>query len=123
MTKTVVDVGNCDMDHDSIASLLQANFEVSLLRAHSAAQALELLRDQPVDLVLVNRKLDRDQSEGLKLIQQIKADPTSSDTPCMLVSNFSDAQDRAVAAGAAPGFGKQQLRDPQTKDRLAAFLS
>ncbi len=40
----------------------------------------------------------------------------------MLVSNYEDAQQDAVARGALPGFGKAALRQPETRNRLAAIL-
>ena len=36
----------------------------------------------------------------------------------MLVSNFEDAQAEAEAAGALPGFGKTQMYDPRTRERI-----
>jgi hypothetical protein len=41
----------------------------------------------------------------------------------MLVSNYGDAQADAVAIGALRGFGKVELRDPATRDRLAEVLN
>lgn len=121
--KTVVDVGNCDLDHDSLCAMLDAHFQVSVIRAHSVAEAIDALRASDVDLLLVNRKLDRDQADGLTLIQEVKADPALASTACMLISNFGSAQQAASAAGAEVGFGKQQLRDPQTVALLSRFLA
>jgi len=123
MAKTVVDVGNCSMDHGSLRAMLEANFPVSLIQAHSADEALELLRTKQVDLLLVNRVFDRDQGDGLDLIKRVKADPELAPTECMLISNFDSYQQQAVAAGAKPGFGKQGLREIETKERLAEFLA
>ena len=36
-----------------------------------------LCESEPFDLVLVNRKLDSDYSDGLEIIKQIKADPNA----------------------------------------------
>ena len=102
--------------------MLDMNFEVSLVRTHSADEAFDVLRSRRVDLLLVNRKLDRDQSDGLAIIQGVKADPELAATPCMLITNFDEHQQKAIAAGAEPGFGKQRLQDPATKDLLARFL-
>ncbi len=41
----------------------------------------------------------------------------------MLISNFQDAQQEAVAAGAFPGFGKSQLYDDSTSERLRDALA
>jgi hypothetical protein len=40
----------------------------------------------------------------------------------MLISNFPDAQFAAEEVGAAPGFGKQELREPATLQKLGQFL-
>jgi CheY-like chemotaxis protein len=122
MTKTVVDVGNCEMDHGSLRAMLEPSFQVSLIQAHSADEALDLLRSRHVDLLLVNRKLDRDQSDGLEIIKRVKGDPELAATACMLISNFEESQQQARDAGAEPGFGKLRLQDAETKARLAKVL-
>ena len=40
----------------------------------------------------------------------------------MLLSNFPEAQEAAVKAGAEPGFGKAEFDRPETVERLARFL-
>ncbi len=40
----------------------------------------------------------------------------------MLLSNFPQYQEAAVAAGAEPGFGKAELDRPETLERLRRFL-
>jgi hypothetical protein len=41
----------------------------------------------------------------------------------MLITNYADHQDAAVAAGAHRGFGKKELGLPVTHQRLAAILT
>lgn len=123
MTKTVMDVGNCSMDHESLRAMLEANFKISPVQAHSAAEALDFLRANGVDLLLVNRIFDRDQDDGVELIKRIKADPELAGTACMLISNFAEFQQQAVAAGAEPGFGKQRLQATETRESLARLLT
>ena len=120
--KRVLDVGQCSPDHWSIKHLVEGELGAQVVQAHSLEQSLELLRQQPFDLVLVNRKLDADYSDGLEIIRQIKADAELAKTPVMLVSNYPEYQDEAVAAGAEPGFGKAQLNSPATRKRLEAYL-
>ncbi len=78
---------------------------------------------QPFDLVLINRKLDADYSDGLEILQAIKADPQMAAVPVMLVTNYAEHQDAAVAAGAVRGFGKLEYGDPQTLEKLRPFLA
>lgn len=120
--KRVLDVGNCSMDHGSISSLLQAAFGAEVVQAHGPDDAHELLGREQFDLVLVNRKLDQDYSDGLDIIKSIKADARHAHLPCMLITNYPDQQETAVAAGAVPGFGKKQLHDEATHAKLAQFL-
>src|SRR5262245_11470862 len=123
MTKRVLDVGNCVPDHAAIRTMLERNFRAEVVQADGPADALPLLKSEPFDLVLVNRKLDQDYSEGLDVIKTIKADPKLSALPCMLITNFPDQQQSAVAAGAEYGFGKKELYASDTQARLARFLT
>ena len=86
-------------------------------------EALAELRQQSFDLVLVNRIFDSDGSSGLEFIRRVKSDPTLSQVPIMLVSNYEESQAQAVAAGAVPGFGKASLGRPQMLERVGAFLA
>lgn len=122
MPRRVLDIGQCDMDHGMIRLLLQNHFNAEVVRAHNSTEAFALLREQPFDLALVNRILDCDQSEGLEIIRQMKADPALSSICVMLVTNFSDHEKQAVAAGAEPGFGKAALESEQTRQRLQRVL-
>ena len=122
MRKRVLDVGNCSADHAAIRSLIVGGFSAEVVQAHGLDDALAALRDDAFALVLVNRKLDRDFSDGLQVIQTIKSDPQLKATPVMMITNYQDHQQRAVDAGATWGFGKSQLQDPETAERLRRFL-
>ncbi|MBI2481838.1 MAG: response regulator, partial [Planctomycetia bacterium] len=74
MTKCVLVVGNCVPDHAAVRSLIESNFDARVIQAHGPEDALAMLRANKIDLVLVNRKLDRDYTDGLDVIKQIKAD-------------------------------------------------
>ena len=119
----VLSVGNCSLDEAALAMALRQQFPVEVVAAGDAHDALLALRRRPFHLVLVNRLLHRDGSEGLELIRQIKADPELAATPVMLVSNYAEYQKRAVSEGAEPGFGKSDLRSNVFCERLAAFLT
>jgi two-component system chemotaxis response regulator CheY len=73
-------------------------------------------------LILVNCTIPGEPSSGIEWIRQLKADDQTAGTPMMLVSNYPDAQQQAVAAGAAPGFGKAELGAGQTIEKLRPFL-
>ena len=122
MTKRVLDVGNCSLDHGAIRSLIESSFQAEVAQAHGADDALDLLGRGKFDLVLVNRKLDQDYSDGLDVIAAIKARPEHAAIPCMLITNYPEHQTAAVAAGCEPGFGKKTLHDRATHERLKKHL-
>lgn len=123
MTRRVLVIGNCNPDHAALSVLLKRGFQADVVRAHGAADALAELYRGRFDLVLVNRILDRDGSDGLELIRAIKAAPESTATPVMMLTDFPEHQARAVAAGAESGFGKAELQAAETRARLARFLT
>jgi DNA-binding response OmpR family regulator len=120
--KRVLDVGQCPPDHGAIRAMLVSLFGAEVDSALTTAQALQMLDDRAYDLVLVNRLLDLDRSEGTDLIRQMRSQAKLSSIPVMLVSDREDAQRRAVEAGAARGFGKAALHDPATEALLRPFL-
>lgn len=122
MPKRVLNVGQCDPDHASISRLL-ARWPVEVVRVHDGPGLQAALREDAAALVLINRKLDLDYSDGLELIRALKADPATAETPVMLVSNYPEYQAEAVSLGAEPGFGKAELDDRAVHERLATFLA
>ncbi len=122
MPKTVVDCGNCGPDYNAIRQIVQSNFEAVVLQTHSLEDTLALLAQRSVDLVTVNRKLDRDYSDGMDVIRGIKADPRFASVPIMLVTNYDEYQEAAAKVGAVRGFGKLTVRDPATVGLLQPYL-
>ncbi|RIK76006.1 MAG: response regulator [Planctomycetota bacterium] len=120
--RRVLDVGNCRPDHAAIRRLVEGGFGAEVVQAHGLDDALAELLSGRFDLVLVNRKLDRDYSDGIDIIRAVKADPALATTPIMLVTNYAEHQDAAVALGAERGFGKLEFDKPETRERLARFL-
>ncbi|HEV3164624.1 MAG TPA: response regulator [Isosphaeraceae bacterium] len=119
----ILDVGQCGFDHRMIASRLRSVFEAEVVAAATPAEALEQLRAGRFDLVLVNRVGDRDGAPGIDLIRTLKANADLATVPVMLVSDHEEAQADAEAAGAVPGFGKSQLSERETQERLARHLT
>jgi len=123
MAKNVVLVGHCGPD----ASYLRGAVSRAMKEAHIAlvddkAELDRALADR-VDLVLVNRQLDWgfETEQGIELIRQLRQQ--HPDLRLMLVSNYSEAQQQAVQAGAAPGFGKREIGTPRVTELLKSALS
>jgi CheY-like chemotaxis protein len=120
--KRVLSVGQCYADHLAITRTLEEHFSAEITAADDAEEALARLREVSFDLVLVNRIFDRDGSEGTALIKAMKSDDALKKIPVMLVSNYEDSQNEAVAAGATPGFGKAALGQPGMVERVRKVL-
>ena len=123
LMKTVLSVGQCGFDHGSITRFLRAHFDVDVTPAATAADGLAHLQQRTCDLVLVNRIFDADGDEGLAFIKSLKDDPKLAQLPVMLVTNYRDYTERAIALGALPGFGKSEVGSPDLVKRLASVLS
>jgi CheY-like chemotaxis protein len=121
--KKVLSVGQCGFDNFGIGRTIRKHFGTEVLTADSAEEAIAILVDGEITLVLINRVLDRDGSSGIDLIKQIKADPALEAIPIMLVSNYEDAQEEAIEAGAIAGFGKAALGTAATIERLKRHLA
>ncbi len=102
---------------------LLGHFDVHVDRVMHVEEALSALHGNRYELVLVNRLVFADGSDALPLIERMKADPELRAVPVMMISNYADAQNRAVAAGALPGFGKAAMNDAATIAQLKSVLS
>lgn len=124
MTKTarVLDVGNCDPDHGAIRWMIERNFDAQVDRATVESEAEAALAETAYDLVLVNRLLFANGHEGLKVIRVLKCNERTAKVPVMIISNFREAQEAAVAAGAVQGFGKSEIGSRETIENLANYL-
>jgi len=117
MKKRALDIGQCPPDHAAIRHLLESlNFDVR--KCDTPSDALRILAEHTYDLVLVNRKIDIDYSDGILLIQKLKQNERTKQCPVMLVSNYPEYQQKAVAAGAIPGFGKNELNKSSTTELI-----
>ncbi len=122
MSKRVLDVGNCQPDHAAIRQLIEGNFAATVIQVDRRQDALAALHSDPFDLVLINRKLNQDYSDGIEVIRAIKDDEALAGVPVMLITNYAEHQQEAIHAGAEPGFGKLELSNPTTLGKLGQFL-
>ncbi len=122
MSKRVLDVGNCGPDYASMKRFLTGTFDCTVEQSHGPEDTLAALRGGDFDLVLINRKLDRDYSDGIEILRQIKADAELQNTPVMLITNYAEQQDAAVKLGAERGFGKLEIGMLETRKKLQPIL-
>ncbi len=120
--KKILSIGQCFADHGALRRTFQKYFGAEVVGADDGAEALHLLQNEPFALVLVNRVLDGDGASGMDVLRQLKADAKAGAVPVMLVSNYEDAQQQAVAAGAVRGFGKAALGQPAMLGLVRPYL-
>jgi two-component system, response regulator, stage 0 sporulation protein F len=123
VTKRVLSVGQCVPDTKSLNGFLHAHFDLEIVPAKTGPEALDLLRKSAYDLVLINRKLDEDYSDGLEIIRAMQAEVQLATVPAMLISNYAEYQQEAVACGARYGFGKDHLGQADIVERLRPYLA
>lgn len=122
MPRTVLSVGQCRPDNAAITHFLKSNFDVEVITSDLPTDTATSISENAVDLVLINRKLDADYSDGMDILRSLKADDATAGIPVMLVSNFAEWQEKAVEAGALYGFGKSELTSPETLQRVKSAL-
>jgi DNA-binding NarL/FixJ family response regulator len=107
MSHCVVLVGHCGIDGPRLErELTQGMSETRVLRVNSETDLKRCLEDG-ADLLLINREPVGFDRQGVDLVREVCRD--NPDAKVMLVSDYSDAQQEAVSAGALPGFGKSTM--------------
>jgi two-component system, chemotaxis family, chemotaxis protein CheY len=122
MSKKVALVGHCGPDSSYLRmAVSKALRDAKVVAADDDLELKQLLRDG-VDLLLFNRVLDYGfrSDEGIDVIRQLRSDHPQ--VKMMLVSNYEDAQEAAVQAGALPGFGKREIGTPRVTQVLREAL-
>ena len=119
----VLSIGQCSADHGLISGYFSRKLGARVVGVDGVDEAQGANASEAIDLILVNRIGDADGASGLDAIRTLKATPGLAEIPVMLVSNYVEAQEKAVALGALPGFGKGELGAEATLERLRASLS
>jgi DNA-binding response OmpR family regulator len=97
-------------DQDSIRSLIEALVSArghQVVAAKTGAKALELALIAPPDIVLLDLHLPGS-FDGFDVCERLRANPTTSAVPVVVISASDDTENRARAArtGATSYFGK-----------------
>lgn len=120
MSGIVLGVGHCEHDSGRIRKVVE-EFGCSFEVVPDKEAALEAMKDSLYILLLPNRLIGSDENAGLDIIKAVVTD-TEIDVPVMLISAIESAQQAAVAAGALPGFGKNQLETGEAASVLSKVL-
>ena len=110
MSKTVLLVGHCGPDSSYLKMIVKkAIADVQIVSVDDSRSLTHALETKDPGLILFNRELGYgfDPSTGVEAIALLRQ--TNPNLKMILVSNYSDAQKAAEAAGALPGFGKNEL--------------
>ncbi len=111
-------VGHCGPDAIMLKTVVQRALPEASVELVNDQAALDAALAGEV-VLLVNRELDgafHAGTGGIDLVRHLAQ--LDSPPPMLLVSNFEEAQSEAQAAGAMPGFGKSNLYDEDTTQRL-----
>ena len=120
--KKVVLVGHCGADSSYLRiAVASAGPGISVVSVDDE-DGLSAALSAGAELVLINRIIDWgfDEQEGVALISRLRR--THPNLKTMLVSNYAESQQAAVAAGALPGFGKREIGTPKVKELLRNAL-
>ena len=123
MSKTVLLVGHCGPDSSYLRMIVKkAEPEVSVIAADDSRELTRALETTDPALVLFNRELGYgfDPATGVEAIELLRKNYPN--LKMILVSNYAEAQQAAVAAGALPGFGKRELGTPRVLEVLREAL-
>ncbi len=114
-------VGHCGPDMYMLRTAVERAVPGTAIETVNDAASLSVVLSKGA-VLLVNRVLDGDFAGegGIELIREVSRGDSAP--ICLLISNFDDAQEDAVAAGAKPGFGKDDLYEEETARKLREAL-
>ncbi|TGL64900.1 response regulator [Leptospira sarikeiensis] len=103
-----------------ICELLELdNFEV--LKAHNAEEAVQIIEDNPLDLILMDIELPG--VDGLTLTRQLKSDKKTKEIPIIAVTAFAMKGDAQKAYGAGcDGYITKPIDTRKFIDQISTFI-
>ena len=123
MSKNILLVGHCGADSSYLRmTVKKALGDVQIQIVEDSQELNQALATKQVDLILFNRQLDYgfDSDQGVDVIRSLRL--SHPNAKMMLVSNYPEAQQEALAAGALPGFGKRELGSARVTELLRNAL-
>jgi two-component system, chemotaxis family, chemotaxis protein CheY len=123
MSKRIALIGHCGPDSSYLRMAVgRAGRDIEIIAADDGVD-LQRVLDEGVDLLLFNRVLDYgfEETEGVELLRKLRN--KHPELKMMLVSNYPEAQDAAVKAGALPGFGKREIGSPRVTEMIREAIT
>lgn len=121
MSTRIVLVGHCGVDGPRLKEAIESGASPCEVLRINTLEELESVCREGADLLLVNREPVGFDEQGMDLVRDLcKRYPGQK---VMLVSDYEDAQQEAVQAGALPGFGKAELGSPRLVETVKEALS
>ena len=117
----VILVGHCGIDGPRLQQEISSkapDFDVTRI---NDLEELESAVKEGADLLLVNREPVGFEEEGVDIIRDVHQ--KYPDQKMMLVSDYPEAQDEAVKAGALPGFGKADIGSTKLVETVKGALA
>ncbi len=115
----VILVGHCIPDSMFLTRFVRKHAKGATVERVNKDAALTEVLGQPM-VLLINRVLDGRFADlsGQRVLEQTLNTPSVP----LLISNHADAQQAASEAGALRGFGKAELGNPESAQRLLAAM-
>jgi len=104
--KKVILVGNCDYDGPQMKSVIEREYDAEVQDIKSMDEAMMIIDEEDLNLILINRIGDLDSRNGLELIDYVV---NKNKGPIILITNYHDKMNEAVEHGALEGFGKEDI--------------
>ncbi len=116
-------VGHCGPDAYALRSALNTILPGAAVEFVGSEAELQAALSTST-LLLVNRVLDGEYAtdSGIELIRGLSGSVSKPMPKTMLVSNFPEAQEEAVQAGALPGFGKMKMNSEDARRKIRAAV-
>ena len=105
---TILVVDDSAMDRRLATGLLEKEGGYQILIATNGLEALQALKQQPVDLVLTDMQMD--QMDGLELVEAVRADYPLTPVILMTALGSEEIAVRALEKGAASYVAKRRLQ-------------
>lgn len=119
-------VGHCGFDSGGLERAVRSAAPDARVEGVNSRKALDAKLGE-ASLLLINRQLDGsfgvpmgEHGDGVELVRELTTNDGAP--PCIVVSNFPEAQQAAEEAGALPGFGKKDVRAESAAQPIRSAL-